>query len=197
MSMRLGAVALLLLWPAMAAVNDIDPNKTAGNPSAPVTVQIFSDFECPACKVFHDRSLPQLQRDFVATGKVFVVYREFPLPIHAHSREAANYAVAAAQFSLYQPVADALFRDQFAWSVNGKVWDTVASVLTLSQQKKVKAAADGPAVLGEIVRDVNAGHAIPVGSTPTLVVSRGARQYPVSGTLNYEILKSLINDISK
>jgi len=197
MDMRLGALVLLLLWPAMAAVSDIDPNKTAGNPSAPVTVQIFSDFECPACKVFHERSLPQLQRDFVVTGRVFLVYREFPLPIHAHSREAANYAVAAAGLSLYQPVADALFRDQFAWSVNGKVWETVASVLTLSQQKKVKAAADGPSVLGEIVRDVNAGHAIPVGSTPTLVVSRGARQYPVSGTLNYEILKSLINDLSR
>jgi len=197
MNMRLGALALLLLWPAMAAVSDIDPNKTAGNPSAPVTVQIFSDFECPACKVFHDRSLPQLQRDFVATGKVFLVYREFPLPIHAHSREAANYAVAAARLSLYQPVADALFRDQFAWSVNGKVWDTVASVLTLSQQKKVKAAADGPSVLGEILREVNLGHAVPVTSTPTLVVSRGSKTYPVSGTLNYAILKSLIDDLLK
>jgi len=36
-----------------------------------------------------------------------------------------------------------------------------------------------------------------VTSTPTLVVSRGARQYPVSGTLNYAILKSLIDDLSK
>jgi protein-disulfide isomerase len=190
-------VALLLLWPAMAAVNDIDPNKTAGNPSAPVTVQIFSDFECPGCKAFHDNSLPQLQRDFVATGKVFLVYREFPLPIHAHSREAANYAVAAAHLSLYQPVADALFRDQTAWSANGKVWETVASVLTLSQQNKVKAAADGASVLGEILRDVNAGHAVPVTGTPTLVVSRGSKTYPVSGTLNYAILKSLIDDLLK
>jgi len=197
MDMRLGILALLWLWPATAAVSDIDPNKTAGNPSAAVTIQIFSDFECPACKVFHDRTLPQLQQDFVATGKVFLVYREFPLPIHAHSREAANYAVAAAHLSLYQSVANALFRDQLAWSVNGKVWDTVASVLTLAQQTKVKAAADSPSVLGEIQRDLNAGHAIPVPSTPTLVVSRGAKQYPVSGTLSYEILKSLINDLSK
>ncbi len=190
-------MALLLLWPAMAAVSDIDPNKTAGNVAAPVTIQVFSDFECPGCKAFHENTLPQLQRDFVASGKVFLVYREFPLPMHAHSREAADYAVAAAHLGLYQPVADALFRDQLAWSVNGKVWETVASVLTLSQQKKVKAAADGPAVLGEILRDVNAGLAAPVSSTPTLVVSRGARHYPVSGTLNYEILKSLINDLSK
>ena len=181
----------------MAAVSDFDPNKTAGNPAAPVTVQVFSDFECPSCKVFHDQTLPQLQRDFVATGKVYLVYREFPLPMHAHSREAANYATAAARFGFYQSVADALFRDQFAWSASGKVWDTVASVLTLAQQKKVKATADDASVLGEIQRDLNAGHAIPVPSTPTLVVSRGTKQYPVSGTLNYEILKSLINDLSK
>ncbi|MGA2041626.1 MAG: thioredoxin domain-containing protein [Bryobacteraceae bacterium] len=195
--MRLGAVALILLWPAMAAVSDIDPNKTAGNPSAPVTVQVFSDFECPACKAFHEQSLPLLQRDFVATGKVFLVYREFPLPIHAHSREAANYAVAAAHLGLYQPVADALFRDQVAWSLNGKVWETVASVLTLSQQTKVKAAADSASVLGEILRESNAGRAVPVTSTPTLVVSRGTKIYPVSGTLNYEILKRLIDDVLK
>jgi len=197
MNMRLGAVALLLLWPAMAAVSDIDPNKTAGNPSAPVTVQIFSDFECPACKAFHDNSLPRLQRDFGVTGKVFLVYREFPLPMHAHSREAANYAVAAAHLSMYQPVADVLFRDQTAWSANGKVWETVASVLTLSQQNKVKAAADGASVLGEILRDVNAGHAVPVTGTPMLVVSRGSKIYPVSGTLNYAILRSLIDDLLK
>ncbi|MFY9724378.1 MAG: thioredoxin domain-containing protein [Bryobacteraceae bacterium] len=195
--MRLGAVTLLLLLPAMAALLDIDPNKTAGNPAAPVTVQVFSDFECPACKAFHERTLPQLRRDFVATGKVFLVYREFPLPQHAYSRLAASYAVAAARFSSYRPVADVLFRDQYAWSVTGKVWDTVASVLTPAQQKKVKAAADGPSVLAEILRDLNDGHAVPVTSTPTLVVSRGARSYPVSGTLNYAILKSLINDLSK
>jgi protein-disulfide isomerase len=197
MDMRLGVWALLLMGPALAAVSDIDTNKTAGNPSAPVTVQVFSDFECPACKVFHERSLPQLERDFVVTGKVFLIFREFPLPIHKHSREAADYAVAAARLGLYQPVADALFRDQFSWSSSGKVWDTVAASLTPSQQKKVKLAADGPAVLGEIQRDLEAGHAASVSSTPTLVVERGARRYPVSGTLNYEILKSLLNDLSK
>ncbi|MGB7759486.1 MAG: thioredoxin domain-containing protein [Bryobacteraceae bacterium] len=195
--MRLGAVALLWLWPAMAAVSDIDPGKTAGDPAAPVTIQVFSDFECPACKVLHERTLPLLQRDFVATGKVYLVHREFPLPMHAHSREAASYATAAARLSLYQPVADALFRDQLAWSANGKVWDTVASVLTPSQQKRVKAVADAASVLGEILRDVNLGHAVPVTSTPTLVVSRGEKRYPVSGTLSYEILRSLINDLSK
>jgi len=43
------------LLPAAAAVNNVDKNKTVGNPAAPVVIQIFSDFECPVCKVFHDQ----------------------------------------------------------------------------------------------------------------------------------------------
>jgi protein-disulfide isomerase len=193
--MRLCTVALLGLLPAMAAVNDIDINKTAGNPSAPVTVEVYSDFQCPGCKLMHDTTLPQLQQDFVATGKVYLIYRECPLPIHAHSREAANYAVAAARLSLYQPVADALFRDQAAWSASGKVWETVAGVLTLSQQKRVKAGADNASVLDEIKREVNLALAVPVKSTPTLVVGRGSARFPVSGTLRYTFLKSLIDGL--
>jgi len=195
--MRRGAVALLLwLGPAMA-VSGIDPNKTAGNPSAPVTVQVFSDFECPSCKMFHDYTLPLLKRDFVNTGKVFLVYREFPLPQHRFALTAASYATAAARFGYYQSVANALFRDQTIWSLNGKVWDTVASVLTLPQQKKVKAELDDASVPGEIQRDLGDGRAIPVASTPTLLVSRGIKRYPVSGTLNYAILQKLIDDLAK
>jgi protein-disulfide isomerase len=197
MKMKLCALALLAMWPAMAALSDVDPQKTAGKPSAAVTIEVFSDFECPACKVFHDNTLPQLQRDFVATGKVFLVFREYPLPMHAHSREAANYAVAAARLSLYQAVADAMFRDQAAWSANGKVWDAVASVLTPAQQKKVKAGADDPSVLGEIMREVSIGRAVPIQSTPTLVITHGATRYPVSGTINYEFLKGLLDGLLK
>jgi protein-disulfide isomerase len=195
--MKLSAVALLGLLPAMAAVSDIDTNKTAGNPSAPVTVEVYSDFECPGCKLMHDNTLPQLQRDFVDTGKVYLVYRECPLPMHAHSREAANYAVAAARLSLYQPVADALFRDQAAWSANGKVWETVASALTLPQQTKVKAGAANASVSDEIKREVSLALAVPIKSTPTLVVSRGSARFPVSGTMHYTFLKSLIDGLLK
>jgi len=195
--MRLPTLALLMFWPAMAAVNGVDPNRAEGNPSALVTIEVFSDFQCPACKDFHEHVLPQLRMDFVATGKVYLIYREFPLAMHPHSREAANYAVAAAHIGLYQPVADALFRDQVIWTANGKVWDTVAKMLTPSQQKKVKAAADDPSVLGEILRDMSAGHTATIQSTPTLLVSRDTRHFPLGGRLNYDFLRGLIGALSK
>jgi protein-disulfide isomerase len=195
--MKLCAVAMAALLPAVAAVSDIDPGKAMGNPSAPVTVQVFSDYECPSCKLFHDTTLPTLVHDYVASGKVYLVYRDFPLPMHRYSREAANFACAAARLGLYQPVADALFKNQTAWANSGKVWETVASVLSESQQKKVQTMASSPEVLGEIQRDMDAGHREQVNSTPTLIVSRGAKKYPISGGMNYLLLRQLIDDLAK
>jgi protein-disulfide isomerase len=197
MNMKFCAVALATLLSAAAAAPDVDPGKAMGNPSAPVTIQVFSDYECPSCKLFHDNTLPAILRDYVASGKVYVVYRDFPLPMHKYSRQAANYACAAAHLRLYQPVADALFKDQGSWSNSGKVWETVASVLSPKQQQEVQQLASSPEVLGEIQRDLDRGHREEVNSTPTLIVSHGARKYPVSGGLNYELLKKLIDDVAK
>jgi protein-disulfide isomerase len=195
--MKLSAVALAALLPAVAAVPNIDPGKAVGNPSAPITIQVFSDYECPACKEFHDQTLPEIERDYVATGKVYLVYRDFPLPMHKYSRQAADYACAAAHLGLFQPVANALFRNQDSWGASGKVWECVASVLTLRQQKEVQALAQGPEVLGEIQRDLDAGYREQINGTPTLIVSRGAKKYPVSGSLNYTLLKQLLDDLAK
>jgi len=195
--MKLYAVALAALLPAVAAVPNVDPGKAAGNPSAPVTIQIFSDYECPSCKLFHERTLPEVVRDYVNTGKVYVINRDFPLTMHPYSRQAASYACAAARLGLFQPVADALFRDQNSWAMTGKVWECVASVLTLHQQKEVQALAASPEVRAEIERDLAAGQREAVDSTPTLIISRGARKYPVSGGINYILLRRLLDDISK
>lgn len=195
--MKLSAVALAAFFTIGAAVPDVDPGKAMGSPSAPIVVQVFSDYECPACKMFHDETLPLIVRDYVSAGKVYVVYRDFPLPMHKYSRQAANYACAAAHLRLYQPVADALFKNQMLWENSGNVWQYVASVLSLKQQKEVEDLAKSPDVLGEVQRDVDAGTRERIDSTPTLIVSSGAKKFPVSGTMNYMLLRRLFDDLAK
>ncbi|MGP8243927.1 MAG: thioredoxin domain-containing protein [Bryobacteraceae bacterium] len=194
--MKVCALALVALSMAGAAVPGLDPNQCIGTPSAPVTLEIFSDFECPACKVFHENVLPELMRDYVIPGKVFVASFEFPLPMHQYSRQAADYAVAAARVGMYMPVADALFRGQQSWSVSGKVWAAVAGVLNPAQQKRVQALAEDPGVLAEIRNEIDIGHRVPVNETPTIVVIRGARNIPITGGLiRYQFLKQLLDDL--
>jgi protein-disulfide isomerase len=196
--MKLSAFALAALLPCLAAsLGDIEKSKSIGNPAAPVRIDVYSDFQCPACKLFHESVLPMLIRDYVVPGKVYVVSREFPLTMHPYSREAAGYAVAATQVGKYQQVADALFRNQAVWSTNGKVWDTVAAVLTPTEQKKVQALAKEPSVLTEVQQDVDAGNMIRINQTPTIFISKGQKRYPYAGPApdNYPFLRALIDDL--
>src|ERR1035441_8045311 len=159
--MKLIAAVLATILPCLAASPAADKGKLLGNPSAPVTIEIFSDFECPMCKTFHERTVPLLMRDFVTSGKACIISREFPLniPAHKYSREAANYATAAARIGQYDAVAHVLFQNQESWETSGKVWDTVASVLTPEQQKKVKSLVGDSSVVDEVQADVDYGTA--------------------------------------
>ncbi|HYW44902.1 MAG TPA: thioredoxin domain-containing protein [Bryobacteraceae bacterium] len=191
------AVALVALLPCLAAsVGDVDKAKCLGNAAAPVRLELYSDFECPGCKAFHETVLPAIMKDYVIPGKAYIVNHEFPLPMHAHSREAANYATAAAHIGKYQQVADALFKNQAAWVANGKVWDTVAAVLTPAEQKKVLELAKEQAVVGEVQQDVTLGQMQRVNQTPTLLISgkQGSYAFPGPDNRNYPLLKSLLDD---
>jgi len=170
-----------------------------GSASAPIRVEVFSDFECPACRAFHEQVLPMLVRDYVLPGKISFVSREFPLPIaeHKYSHEAANYATAAARLGKYQEVSDALFRSQMAWSMNGKWLETIKSVLSPVEQKRVDTLAKDSPVMLEVQRDVDDAHQLRITSTPTLVIWHGTKNYvfPGPSPSNYNLLRSLLDGI--
>jgi protein-disulfide isomerase len=190
------SVSFLALLPLVASAASIDKDKAFGNPSAPITIELFSDFQCPSCRALHMQLLPALMKDYVIPGKAYLVYKEYPLPMHNHSREAAAYACAAARVGKYEQVADVLFQNQPSWSADGKVFETVSSALTPAEQKKVQALAKDPAVLNEVQQDVQEGQLEAVNSTPTLVIIRGAKKYPLS-TMNYNLLRSFLDSLGK
>lgn len=190
--------------PLLAAAPAVDKGKTLGSPSAPVTLEVFSDFACPACRAFHEQTLPKLIQEFVRNGKVYIVSREFPLTNgraddqHKYSREAAAYATAAARIGKYSAVSDRLFATQANWYANGKLWDTFAGVLKPEEQKKVLALAKDQSVIGEVEADRQYGMASGINSTPTVFVTRGFKRTPLSGgVLEYSLLRQFLNDLLK
>ncbi len=194
------AAVLGLALPLLAAGPPIDKAKALGSPTAPIMLEVFSDFQCPMCKAFHQETLPLLMREFVIPGKVYIVSREFPLnrADHPFSKDAAAYATAAARINQYGPVTDSLFRDQESIEKSGKLWDSVAKGLSLDQQKRIQALAKDPEVLKEVQDDANYAMSLGVGGTPTVNLVRGSKHFLLTGTtLNYTLLKSMINDMAK
>ena len=184
---------------ALAALVLAEPtsDKSLGNPNAPVKIDVFSDFQCPACKALHDQTLPDLINDEVNKGRVLLVYHDFPLPQHSHAREAARWANAASHVHKYREVSDALFRTQLAWEANGDVRSVVAGVLTPAEMKTVEALMKDPKFDDGIAKDVALGQQAGLRQTPTLIATHKLQTYPFGGFISYSILKPAIDDIAK
>ena len=195
------AVKMLAVVPVAVAVlmagstANVNGNEY-GNRKAPVTIEVFSDFQCPACKAFHDNEFQSIMKDYVAVGKVYVIYRYFPLlTIHPYGRACAEYACAAARVGRYQKVANALFAQQAAIAASGKVEEAVAGVLTPTEMKTVKSLVKSPEVQRQIQADLDEGPLVPVNGTPTFWVTYRGRSQAVSWPLNYALFKSYIDGL--
>jgi len=195
--MKLVALALALLLPCLAIGPEIDTAKAIGNPSAPIRFDLYSDFQCPHCRMLHETILPMIVKDYIATGKAYLVSHEFPLNGHPFSREAANYATAAARIGKYQAVTDAIFQNQNSWGMSGKVWDFIAPVLSAADQKKVQTLAKDPGVLAEVQRDLDGGMALRVNQTPTMFITRGMKQTPWTYWTDYGLFKGYVDNMLK
>ena len=193
-------IAALAAWlAALSAAPVAFHGNALGDPKAPITIEVFSDFQCPACKRFHDEELPLLVRDYVARGKVYLVYRYFPLPQHAYGRKAAELVCACAQLGKYESAADVLFAKQDSWSKDGKLDETLAAVISPAEWKKVVALVKDPSVQAPIDHDLAEGRALPLQSTPTVLVTSKTRQYKLfgEGLFNYTLVKATLDDLLK
>jgi len=190
--MRKTAVSFLL---ALTAFGAWAPQpRSRGSATAPVMLEIYSDYQCPACKALYERTLVPLTYDYVDRGKVFLVHHEFPLPMHPHAMEAATYACAAGRIGRYDQVADVLFRNQEAWAVSGKVDETACSILSREEAKKVRTLAKDPSITAEIQRDIQNGRLANVNQTPTLIMTCKGKQYRIPGG-NYDLLRRFIDQL--
>jgi protein-disulfide isomerase len=179
-------------------VPDIDPDKAFGSRNAPVVMEVFSDFQCPACKQLFLTTTQRVNDNYVSSGKIYIVHRDFPLPMHAYSRVAASYARAACHIGKCEEVEQTLFQNQEKWEATGEVKGTVAAILNAADMKKVQALVDGKTLEPLIEKDIQIGRAIPVNQTPTSVLhTRDGKSYPVVGYVSFDVLKTLLDQVAK
>ena len=179
-----------------ASVPDIDPHEALGSKTAPVVIEVFSDFQCPACKSLYDATNRNLMDGYVNTGKVYLIHRDFPLPMHAHSKVAAQYSRAAAQIGKLEAVADVLFQNQDKWEASGDVDGTVAKVLSPAEMTKVRALVKSGAVDAGITKDQAIGNnTYRVNQTPTTVFHANGQTFPYAGVMSWDILKQFLDQL--
>lgn len=180
-----------------AGIPDVDPHKTRGSKSAPIIMETFSDFQCPACKQLYLGTSRQLNDNYVATGKVFAIHRDFPLPGHAYSRIAARYGRAASQLGRLEQIEQVLFENQEKWEQTGDVDGTVASALSPADMTKIRALIKTPAIDAAIEKDLALGRTYAVNQTPTTIIHYKGQTYPVVGIVSYDVLHQFLDQLLK
>lgn len=166
--------------PTQAISTDDDPS--IGPATAPVTIVAFTDFQCPACAAMH----PIIEEVVKSYGnKVRLVMRDFPLPIHANSRKAAEAANAAYAQGKFFEYAALLFQRQD--SLDPESLKKYATELGLDRTR-FDAALDKGTYANEVQHDLVDGDTYGVDQTPTIFVNG-----VVLGTLSHEALRAAID----
>jgi protein-disulfide isomerase len=141
-----------------------------GPASAPVTLEEFGDFQCPPCGKLSD-PINQLEREY--RPRLRVIFRHFPLPIHAHAREAALASEAAGLQGRFWEMHDLLYREQSVWSEAGDVgplFNSYAGMLRLNVDR-FKKDMESEQVEEHVASDQKRGAALGVGTTPTVFLN--------------------------
>jgi len=154
-----------------------------GNPKAPVTLVVFSDFQCPYCgKV--EPALTEVEKAY--GDKVRVVWKHQPLPMHPQAIPAAEAAEAAREQGKFWPMHDKLFENQR--QLSDAVYAQLARDVGLDVAKFDAARKSGRG-RARIQEDQAIAGRVGVDGTPTLFVN-GER---VVGAVPFETLKAAID----
>jgi len=191
--------------------------KAYGSKTAPITIEIFSDYQCPQCRNLFEQTLRPMIADYVAAGKVYLVHRDYPLarPDHKYSGQAARWADSAARIGQFAAVEAALYDNAPAWEADGNIEKYVASALSAADFKRLQklmqgCEAPGPAgrpdafvaaphpcaIDASIQQDVLLGNGVPVNATPTYVITyKGQRLPPGAGFVSWPVLKQFLDNL--
>jgi len=200
--------------PALSA-----PVKSYGSSSAPIKMEVFTDYQCPSCRNLFEGTLRPMIADYVASGKVYLVHHDFPLPGHMYGYQAARWLNAAARVGQFQSVEAALYDNQNSWEADGNIEKFITAAVPAADFKRIQKQMVGceyqgpagtkPASLradpqathgctldSYIEEDRALGMKIPVQATPTYVITYKGQKLPAgSGNVSWPILKQFFDSL--
>ena len=173
---------------------------TMGDPNAPLTVVEFSDFQCPACKAFTDRVEETFIEEYVATGKVYFVYRSMGKWIGQESVAAAEAAYCAGEQNKFWEYHDILFANQTGENVGDfleKRLIAFAKNIDGLDVKAFKECLESDKYAQQANADFSEGRNLGVQGTPTLFVyltGSDTPLTPIQGVPPIDRLRQILDD---
>ena len=165
------------------------PDMQMGKDDAPVTIIEYASMTCPHCAHFHETTLPGLKKKYIDTGKVRLIFREFPFD----PRAAAAFMLArCAPKEQYFPLVDVLFKQQRVWALAEDPRPELLRIAKLAgfTQESFEACLKNQQVLDNVMAvKTRAEKDFGVEATPTFFIN-GEKH---SGALSLEEMSAIID----
>ncbi len=161
-------------------------NQVRGAANAPVLMVEFSDFECPFSRKFYQETFPQIEKEYISTGKVKFAYRDFFLASHPQARPAAIASRCAGKSGQYWQIFDEFSKQE---KLDQNTISMSAKAIGLDKDEFNRCIND-PAIKNEVKKDIDEGAKFGVQGTPAFFINGRL----VLGALPFEAFKQVIDE---
>jgi protein-disulfide isomerase len=161
-----------------------------GRDDAPVTIVEFSDFQCPFCRSFWSGAYAEIKTQYIDTGKVRLIFRDWPLSFHSAAKPSALAANCAHEQGKFWQYHDKMFSEQ-AKQGQGTVSYGIPELKRWAAEigvdaAKFNACLDASTYAAEVDQDIADGNKYGVSGTPSFFINGklvvGAQPFPAFKT---------------
>ena len=165
-----------------------------GTYDAPVKIKIFSSLTCPHCADFHIKVVPEIKKNYVETGKVQLIFIDFPLDQAAFN---ASKILHCLDQEKQIPFLDTIYENQQQWASGSNIDEIndnlkeMVNILGISSKQFNKCQNDE--VVGDKILNgrINGQQKYSINSTPTIIIN----EKKLEGSVNFKNIKKKIEKL--
>jgi protein-disulfide isomerase len=167
-----------------------------GNDQAPIKIKVFSSLTCPHCANFHIKVVPKLKREYIDSGKIQIIFIDFPLD------EAAFNATKLLHCSGQEKqiaLLDIIYETQIKWTSGSNINDINNNLKKIVKNLGISSAKFDKCLLDEDISDkilnrrIEANQKYSINSTPTIVIN----EKKLEGSASFKNIKKKIEKLIK
>ena len=167
-----------------------------GNPSAPITIVEWGDYQCTYCHLFHDSSLEVIKDEYLKSGKANLVFRDFPLngPASVLAAEASHCAKDQGKFWEYH---NEVYRN---WNGENTGWVSKDSLSKFAQNvgldvDQLKSCLDSSKYKQQVLDTYDLGQKIKIDATPSFLIIKDNKVVKITGNQPIEVFRKTLDDM--
>jgi len=167
---------------------------TIGSSDAKVKIKIFSSLTCPHCANFHTKVIPKIKKEYVDSGKVQLIFIDFPLDLAALNASKLLHCLDKKKQIIF---LDTVYEKQKEWTVGSNIEEINNNLKKVVKDLGIKSSYFNKCLNNQIITDkilngrIEGNKEYSINSTPTIVIN----EKKFKGEVNFKNIKKRIEKL--